>query len=212
MRSITLALFMLPTALQAKEDAVATPPPAHQAPHDDQAQARDHFARALAARGLRVPPKRITPDEAMQALMIDGLFPFVAELSPSPGAHPGGRRVHGFAAADGRVVLGGDHAAKGHLLRACHLLDPSRSLGAPDIAARLVWLDQQGELVLHPPGDDPSALMGIGAGGFSWPAIKREADGGATLTYAYQPPSLRRHVPPPKLVAVRIGPDYQPRD
>jgi hypothetical protein len=162
------------------------------------AAARAHFARAL-----RVAPKHVVPldlahrDDTLKSLQIGALHAFVFER--------GRRRIHGFASADGQVVQAKTPKTWGAFFKTAQVLDPAQATDAPGLARRLVWLNQQGDLVLDAGADLTDFSVNPGAS--NWPTIARDAEG-ATLTYSYRP-RQRRSVARPRRVRLRISSEYQ---
>lgn len=185
---IALCLWSMPVA--RADDA----PPATDAAAAH-AQARAHFARRARVALKRVEPASLEHrNDVFLALETGDLFPFAVES--------GLRKARGFASADGRVVLAKARPTWTHLFAAARILDPAASLDAPGVARRLVWLGDQGDLVLQAaPAFDAIAAPG----GDPWPTITRDADGVA-ITYTVRPPG-RRTRPHPRTVTLRLGPD-----
>lgn len=183
--------LLSPLGAIAKEPAVSTP-------QDDFAQARAHFARAHRVALAKVVPADLAhQDAALKDLQVGDLIAFV---------HPRRRgEVRGFASPDGQVVRAKDSASWGALFRAARVHEPPHALDAPGLARRLVWLTQQGDLVL-----DPGPALNdfsVAPGASSWPIIKRDPRG-ATLIYSYRA-RTRRQIAHPWRVRVHVAPDYQ---
>ena len=169
-------------------------------------RAATHFLDAISlpsgcppARRLLVPGAPPEADAAPDHLGVDGLYAF--EL-PRRGKIP----VRGFAAADGRVVLGHETATLPVLLRACALLTPTPRVSPHGLAERLVWLQpEQGSVLTgtsDPFANEPSEDLA--------PHFEEAPDGGLVLTYTTVisgRTGSRRRVPH----ALRIGPGYEVR-
>lgn len=165
--------------------------------------ARAHFIDAVApptgrARALRlvVPDAPPEPGAPSDHLDLDGLYAFeLTRRGKSP--------IRGFAAADGRVVLGGLVGELPILLRACALLTEAPRVSAFGLAERLVWLEpEQGTILAGTPdpfAPEPAEDLA--------PRFEPSPDGGVVLTYTTaltgRTGSTRR-VPH----ALRIGPGY----
>lgn len=188
-----LGLGALPAA-NAKE---AAPVSAVSGPAAAYEQARAHFAKALRIKVARVIPQSLEHrDTELKALETGDLFPFVYAR--------GRRRVQGFASADGRVVLPKKSPTWTHLFKAAQLLEPGKSLDAPGMARRMVWLTQQGDLVLD--GGGSLDAFGAGPGGDTWPTIHRGPEG-AVLRYSWRARSRRTRAGV-KSTVLKIAPDY----